>query len=123
MSYILDALRRADSERERGAVPGIHALPLPAPSADEFVRRTPWPWLVAALLLVLLLLLFLLLLLLLAATAAAAAAEAVMLLAVLGQLVLDDGGVVLVLLRLFPVRGIHHVKVVVAREEHPLAVG
>lgn len=25
MSYILDALRRADAERERGAVPGIHA--------------------------------------------------------------------------------------------------
>ena len=25
MSYILDALRRADAERERGAVPGLHA--------------------------------------------------------------------------------------------------
>ena len=30
MSLILDALRRADSERERGAVPGLHAQPLPA---------------------------------------------------------------------------------------------
>ena len=25
MSYILDALRRADAERERGAVPSLHA--------------------------------------------------------------------------------------------------
>ncbi|MGE5451163.1 MAG: general secretion pathway protein GspB [Acidobacteriota bacterium] len=28
MSYILDALRKADSERERGEVPGLHAQPL-----------------------------------------------------------------------------------------------
>jgi len=34
MSYILDALRRADSERERGAVPGIHSPPVP-PLVDE----------------------------------------------------------------------------------------
>ncbi|MBC7699545.1 general secretion pathway protein GspB [Aquabacterium sp.] len=35
MSYILDALRRADSERERGAVvPSIHAPPVP-PVADD----------------------------------------------------------------------------------------
>ncbi len=27
MSYILDALRRADAERQRGAVPGLHAQP------------------------------------------------------------------------------------------------
>jgi general secretion pathway protein B len=27
MSYILEALRRADAERERGAVPGLHAQP------------------------------------------------------------------------------------------------
>ena len=37
MSYILDALRKADAERERGAVPGLHthtaaALPGEAPS-------------------------------------------------------------------------------------------
>ena len=25
MSYILDALKRADAERERGAVPGLHS--------------------------------------------------------------------------------------------------
>lgn len=34
MSYILDALRRADSERERGAVPDIHAQPVPAVADD-----------------------------------------------------------------------------------------
>ncbi|HYP32886.1 MAG TPA: general secretion pathway protein GspB [Burkholderiaceae bacterium] len=30
MSYILDALRRADAERSRGVVPGLHAQGLPA---------------------------------------------------------------------------------------------
>ena len=34
MSYILDALRRADAERERGAVPGIHAQPVPLTSPE-----------------------------------------------------------------------------------------
>lgn len=34
MSYILDALRRADSERERGAVPSIHSPPTP-PVIDD----------------------------------------------------------------------------------------
>lgn len=34
MSYILDALRRADAERERGAVPGLHAQPVPSVSPD-----------------------------------------------------------------------------------------
>ena len=29
MSYILDALRRADAERSRGAVPGLHAQGVP----------------------------------------------------------------------------------------------
>ena len=28
MSYILDALKKADAERERGAVPGLHSQPL-----------------------------------------------------------------------------------------------
>lgn len=48
MSYILDALRRADSERERGAVPGIHAQPVPVPSTEDGVRRgtRPWVWIV-----------------------------------------------------------------------------
>jgi general secretion pathway protein B len=39
MSYILDALRRADAERSRGAVPGLHAHNIPAdnePAARDF---------------------------------------------------------------------------------------
>lgn len=51
MSYILDALRRADAERQRGGVPGLHdqaslqaggsmaGVPAGAPA------RSPWPWL------------------------------------------------------------------------------
>ena len=36
MSYILDALRRADAERERGAVPGLHAQQFTlSPDDDE----------------------------------------------------------------------------------------
>jgi general secretion pathway protein B len=35
MSYILDALRRADAERERGSVPGIHAQPAMLGEADS----------------------------------------------------------------------------------------
>ena len=35
MSYILDALRRADSERERGQIPGIHAQPVAPLPPDE----------------------------------------------------------------------------------------
>ncbi len=34
MSYILDALRKADSERERGEVPGLHAHPV-MPTGDD----------------------------------------------------------------------------------------
>lgn len=44
MSYILDALRKADAERERGSVPGIHAQPLAGGSAPPVPRRAPWPW-------------------------------------------------------------------------------
>jgi general secretion pathway protein B len=33
MSYILDALKRADAERERGAVPGLHSQSLATPVA------------------------------------------------------------------------------------------
>lgn len=58
MSYILDALRRADAERQRGAVPGLHdqagpqaaggmaAAPAGAPA------RSPWPWLAGGALLI-----------------------------------------------------------------------
>jgi general secretion pathway protein B len=35
MSYILDALKKADAERERGTIPGLHSQPLaPAPDRD-----------------------------------------------------------------------------------------
>ncbi|MDM4768158.1 general secretion pathway protein GspB [Pelomonas sp. SE-A7] len=54
MSLILDALRRAESERERGKLPGLRSDPGPADRADEAalpaVRRL-WPLLLAALLL------------------------------------------------------------------------
>jgi general secretion pathway protein B len=55
MSYILDALRRADSERERGAVPGIHAQSVPVPSPEDFGGRAagasrPWGWIASGLL-------------------------------------------------------------------------
>ncbi len=50
MSLILDALRRADSERERGAVPGLHAQPVPAASPVPAPRegQVPWMWVIAA---------------------------------------------------------------------------
>lgn len=46
MSYILDALRRADSERERGGVPGLHTQDLPPLTGDEppASRVAPWFW-------------------------------------------------------------------------------
>jgi general secretion pathway protein B len=44
MSYILDALRRADAERERDPGRGIHAQPVPLPA--ESARRFPW-WIAA----------------------------------------------------------------------------
>ncbi|MEO5698596.1 MAG: general secretion pathway protein GspB [Burkholderiaceae bacterium] len=49
MSYILDALRKADAERERGAVPGIHAQPVFAGAAPSRARAPARPWLWAAL--------------------------------------------------------------------------
>ena len=58
MSYILDALRRADSERERerGSVPGLHTQSVSMPQADDSTPRgaRPWVWLVAGSLLLLL---------------------------------------------------------------------
>jgi len=38
MSYILDALRRAEAERERGAVPGLHDQPFNPSSSDADAR-------------------------------------------------------------------------------------
>ena len=53
MSYILEALRRAESERERkrGGVPGLHAQPVPIPSPDELGERrgNAWAWVAGAL--------------------------------------------------------------------------
>jgi len=51
MSYILDALRRADAERERGSVPSIHAQSvLPGTSESSQGRGTsPMVWVVAGL--------------------------------------------------------------------------
>lgn len=56
MSYILEALRKADAERERGAVPDLNSQLLPdAPPGDETQeRRLPrwlWPVVVAVLVL------------------------------------------------------------------------
>ena len=50
MSYILDALRRADSERERGAVPGLHtqAVPVGGDPAETEPRSKPWVWIIVA---------------------------------------------------------------------------
>src|SRR5258706_5997006 len=52
MSYILEALRRAESERERKrGVPGLHAQPVPATSPDDQRegRSRPWLWVVIGL--------------------------------------------------------------------------
>ena len=52
MSYILDALRRADSERERerSAVPGLHTQAVPAGTAEGEVDApaNPWKWPIVA---------------------------------------------------------------------------
>ncbi|MEO6033275.1 MAG: general secretion pathway protein GspB [Burkholderiaceae bacterium] len=44
MSYILDALRRADLERERGAVPGLNAQPAPLPAFGPAASGSARPW-------------------------------------------------------------------------------
>lgn len=53
MSYILDALRRADAERERGGVPGLHTQAMPEIGDDERPARArglkPWQWVVIGL--------------------------------------------------------------------------
>lgn len=52
MSFILDALRRAEAERQRGTTPGLHQLPLNSPSSPANAGRPVWPWVLAALQLV-----------------------------------------------------------------------
>ena len=47
MSLILDALRKADAERERGSVPSLHSqpvVPLSAESPTKPARRPNWLW-------------------------------------------------------------------------------
>ncbi len=47
MSYILDALKRADAERERGAVPGLHAQQNTALSPVPAARPRARIWLIS----------------------------------------------------------------------------
>ena len=53
MSYILDALKQADAERERGVVPGLYArqVTTPAGQSTGHARKSLWLTLAAALLL------------------------------------------------------------------------
>jgi len=53
MSYILDALKQADAERERGVVPGLYARQVTTPSGQStsHVRKSLWLTLAVALLL------------------------------------------------------------------------
>ena len=44
MSYILDALRRADAERTRGAVPGLHAQSVPSDGEPAARNFAPLIW-------------------------------------------------------------------------------
>jgi general secretion pathway protein B len=46
VSLILDALRKADSEREREAVPGLHTQPMAPLSLETSspAQPTPWRW-------------------------------------------------------------------------------
>ncbi len=53
MSYILDALKRADAERERGAVPGLHARQLTSPAARAAPNASSGFWLTVAAILLL----------------------------------------------------------------------
>ena len=60
MSYILEALRRAEAQRQRGAVPGLHAQAASTALADQALARhaharRPWhlAWIFAASLLLL----------------------------------------------------------------------
>jgi general secretion pathway protein B len=49
MSLILEALRKADAERERGAVPGLHAQPVPPVPVENAPAPSARPWLWAVL--------------------------------------------------------------------------
>lgn len=49
MSYILDALRRSQAERERGQVPGLHAQPAAVAAVSDRRDGGRWPWALLAL--------------------------------------------------------------------------
>lgn len=50
MSYILEALKKADAERERGAVPGLHTQAEPLPDDIRPRASAPtWVWVLAGL--------------------------------------------------------------------------
>ncbi|NDP38384.1 MAG: GspB domain-containing protein [Rhodoferax sp.] len=48
MSYILDALKRADTERERGNVPGVHTRQMATPSGHVVPSERSRLWLAVA---------------------------------------------------------------------------
>lgn len=48
MSYILDALQKAEADRERGRVPGLKSQQVPPPSHDLSSFNAVRPWLLAA---------------------------------------------------------------------------
>ena len=48
MSYILDALRRSQAERERGQVPGLNAQPAAVTAMPMQPEGAPWRWLLVA---------------------------------------------------------------------------
>lgn len=49
MSYILDALKKADAQRERDPARGIHAQPAPLPTLQQpGIGQRPWLWAAAA---------------------------------------------------------------------------
>jgi general secretion pathway protein B len=56
MSYILDALKKAESERKLGSVPDLHAQPVASLTMDDkaVLWRRPWGWGVLLALLVIL---------------------------------------------------------------------
>lgn len=55
MSYILDALKRAESERSRGQIPGLHAQPMARVALDREERAPVWRTLALAVIAVLVL--------------------------------------------------------------------
>ena len=59
MSYVLDALKKSQSQREQGAVPGIHSLQIPYEEVQGKPRSTLQPllWAIALLLVLVLVLL------------------------------------------------------------------